>query len=287
MSIAVFLINLERDADRLAYMAQAIGDAGLAFTRVKAVYGLDMPDWVKPYFLNADGTIASGLRRGEVGCYASHLVVAREMIEQNLPYALVFEDDLEFPANFVPLIEAALAHLPLEWDIVRLSNPPKAAYFPYAALPDSYELALYARVPNNTGASLLSLSGAKKLLRPGMRMLQIDEHLRRPWDLGLETFGIIPAPIRSNIFDVSTIDAMDTRGLGHESWLKKLGRRHWPRPVMLWRQLSWQLRHLGVSGLVRSIVRTWNVSLKRRLFGKAKATHQHFRLAHLAHRIKQ
>lgn len=264
-AIPIFLINLDRDADRLSFMAAALAKLGLSFERIPAVLGLDMPEWVKPFFLRPDGTIASQLKRGEVGCHASHLVVARRMVEAGIPMALVFEDDLALPDDLATLVDAAVRVAPEGWDIIRLSNPPKAAYLPVAGLPGTRELVLYSRIPNNTGASLLSLSGAKRLLIPGQRTYQIDEHLRRPWDLGMETYGIVPAPIRSNIFDTSTIDAMETRGLGRESPLAKLARRRIDPPAMLLRQLRWQYTHLGIGPWLRAILVGLKISLARRL----------------------
>lgn len=253
--LPVLLINLDRDPGRLAHMRAELGRAGLGFTRVPAVLGLAMPDWARPYFLDEAGRIASTLRPGEVGCYASHLVAAQRIVAAGLAHALVLEDDLDLPADLGPLLGAALAALPAGWDILRLSNPPKAPYRGLAALPGGRELALYSRVPNNTGAQLLSLSGARKLLRPGLRTLPIDEHLRRPWDLGLETYGIAPAPIRSNIFDASTIDAIGDRGLGRESLLAKLARRRIGGPADWLRQWRWQRARLGLAGLLLARLR--------------------------------
>lgn len=267
----IFLINLDRDADRLALMGAALAKLGLTFERIPAVLGLAMPAWVQPYFLDAGGAIASKLRVGEVGCYASHLVVARKMVAEGIPAALVFEDDLEFPEDFAALIMETLRIAPAGWDIIRLSNPPKAPYVPVADLPGGRDLALYARVPNNTGASLLSLSGAKKLLRPGPRDLQIDEHLRRPWDLGMETYGIVPAPIRSNIFDTSTIEAMDARGLGGEGLLKKLARRRIAGPGMALAHFNWQIARLGAIGWLRATLLGIADSLSRKLGGRKNA----------------
>lgn len=252
-SCPIFLINLDRDPDRLVHMGAEIGRAGMHFERIPAVFGMEMPGWIEPYFLNLNGDIASNLRRGEVGCYASHLVVARRMVDANIPLALVFEDDLELPADFRALIAAMVQLLPTGWDIVRLSNQPKSAYVPVTALPGERELARYFRVPNNTGASLLSLSGARKLLRSGLRDIQIDEHLRRPWDLGLETYGVVPAPIRSNIFEVSTIDIMHARGLSIETAMTKLARRRFASPQAIINQMRWQIARFGLFGWARCL----------------------------------
>jgi glycosyl transferase family 25 len=250
--IPSFLINLDRDSDRLRHMQEEARRAGLELERVPAIYGLAMPDWLRPYFLDHAGAIASALKPGEVGCYASHLVVARRILDENLPFALVFEDDLVLPADLVPLLEAAIAAMPGGWDILRLSNPPKSATMALAPLPGNRQLVIYARVPNNTGAQLLSRAGAAKLLSPGRRTLAIDEHLRRPWLLKLETFGIVPAPIRSNIFD-SSIDQIGDRGLGRESALAKARRRHYGRPSEWLAQVRWQLGHLGLRGWLGAI----------------------------------
>jgi glycosyl transferase, family 25 len=264
----IFLINLDRDLDRLAVMRGALDGLGLAFERVPAVLGLAMPAWVRPYFLNPDGTIASTLRRGEVGCYASHLVVARRIVDDAIPFALVLEDDLALPADFPALLPALIAAAPPGWDIIRLSNPPKTPYVPLLDLPGGCEIATYLRVPNNTGASLLSMSGAKKLLAPGVRDLQIDEHLRRPWMLEMETYGVVPAPVRSNIFEGSTIDALESRGLGVENALNKLVRRRFDPPAMLFAQIRWQIAHLGAIGWLRAILTGLGLSLARKVTGR-------------------
>lgn len=267
--LGALLINLDRDPDRHAHMAAEFARVGLPYERIPAVLGLAMPAWVKPYFLDASGNIASGLKAGEVGCYASHLMVAKHLIDCGRAYALICEDDLTLPDDLVPLLEATLTRLPAGWDILRLSNPPKAAYRVIADLPGGRNLVIYSRVPNNTGCHLLSRSGAEKLLAPGLRSLQIDEHLRRPWRLGMETYGIAPAPVISNIFD-STIDAISDRGLGLESWVAKTRRRDLGSPSDWVRQITWQVRHLGVPGVLSAFVRTHLASLvKKRGQGQA------------------
>lgn len=252
MEFASYLINLDRDPDRLAHMRGEFAREGLAVERVSAVLGLAMPDWVKPYFLDAEGRIASALKPGEVGCYASHLVVAKRLLEDGHAFALVCEDDLILPDGILPLLQEAVAALPEGWDILRLSNPVKAPWQVRATLARGHDLAVYARVPNNTGAHLLSRAGAAKLLAPGLRHLQIDEHLRRPWLLGIETYGIVPAPIRSNIFD-STIDQIGDRGLAREGTWQKLKRRHIGSPREWLAEIRWQVSHLGAAGWLGAV----------------------------------
>lgn len=260
----VILINLDRDADRLAHMAGELGRVGLAFERLPAVLGLAMADWQKPYFLNEAGAVASRLKPGEIGCYASHLLAARRIVDGALPAALVLEDDCALPGDLADLLAALTDNLPADWDIVRLSNPPKSPWQSLAPMPGGRDLVRYSRVPNNTGAQLLSRRGAAKLLAAGLRSLPIDEHLRRPWLLGLATYGVVPAPIRSNIFQ-STIDALGDRGLSRESRLAKLARRHIGGPAQWRAEFAWQRAHLGAAGYAEALARSLAASAMRKI----------------------
>jgi glycosyl transferase, family 25 len=214
-AIPVFLINLDRDQDRLRYMQYQLAVAGLRFTRVPAVLGAEVPEDLQPYFWDTGTGRISPLKPGEIGCYASHLVILQEVASGTLgPAVLVLEDDLQFAPDFAQALASLLSNLPKTWDIIRLSNPPKRAYVPVLDLGLGRELVRYSKIPNNTGAYLISPSGAKRFLQPSLRLRAIDEEMRRPWSTGLDTYGVVPPFIVSNIFD-SSIDMMEDRGLMH------------------------------------------------------------------------
>ena len=71
----VFVINLDRDTERMASMAESLGRLGLPHVRVPAVLSKEIPGW--------EAMVDGGLyysrnrnvmpRPGEVGCYLSHL----------------------------------------------------------------------------------------------------------------------------------------------------------------------------------------------------------------------
>lgn len=206
----VLFINLERSIDRRGHMEGELGRVGLVFERVAGIPGADLPDRFKPYFCTPDGQLASPLKLGEVGCHAAHLAAYERFLAGSEATALVLEDDVHLPADLAPLLARILAKLPADWDIVRLSNTPKRAYVPLDPIADGYHLVRYSKVPTLASAYLLSRAGARKLLAPGLRVHAIDEYLRRPWLMDLDTFGIVPPPIRLMSFD-SNIDAFEDR----------------------------------------------------------------------------
>ncbi|MGD9816780.1 MAG: glycosyltransferase family 25 protein [Hyphomonadaceae bacterium] len=207
MSPAILVINLDRDADRLAYMQAQLARAALPFARFSAIDGADLPAPMRSYF--PPGT---PLSRGEIGCYASHLAICQRIAARRVRApVLVLEDDVALPGDLPALMASLILALPPRWDIVRLSYPSKRITRPVAPLGDGRELVRYSQTPTSTGAYLISRSGAEKFLAPQPRRLPIDHDLRRVWAWDLETYGVMPAPVRADAFGGSTIDAMGSR----------------------------------------------------------------------------
>lgn len=210
MNIPSIVINLERDVDRLKHMQQELDQAGLTLQRFDAVRGDAIPESAAALF-HAD--VSRLLSPGERGCYASHLEVCLKIASGQIASpALVFEDDVRLAPDFAIALQETLRALPAEWDLVRLSNNPKHACFNQARLSGGRHLVRYSNVPGSAGAVLWNRSGAEKFLKPPLRLLPIDQDLRRVWVWNLNTFGISPAPVERDIFDVSSIDSFAAPG---------------------------------------------------------------------------
>ena len=239
----IYLINLNRDTGRLALMTEQLNRLGLPFERFPAIHGVDMPEWLRPYFLSANGSIASDLRLGEVGCYASHLAVMARIAESNQP-ALILEDDLEFDSDF-PEILRSIHALPKDWDIVRLSNP-KRRTVTVGRLCAGRDVVKYSRIPTTTGACLVASAGARKFLDWKIRRdAPYDHDVRRVWDCGLTTYGVLPPSVRHPAGGKSTITAMDETGPGR-AFVKT------PSLAELLRQFAYTLRWLGPINYIRA-----------------------------------
>jgi len=202
------LINLDRDVARLEHMQKQLAQAGITFSRQAGVMGDNVPDDLRPYFFDAGGSPKTSMKRGEIGCYASHLRALKRVASGELGYTvLVMEDDLLIPVDLKKIIADAQHAMPAGWDILRLSSPPRRAYVPLARI-GTRLLIRYSKIPNSAGAYLITPTGAQKFLQYGVRGLTFDDDLRRPWFHAMETYGIVPSPITAGVLQ-SSIDSIE------------------------------------------------------------------------------
>lgn len=179
-------------------MSDQLNRLSLPFERIEAIYGTRLPEWLKPYFMNSHGEVASELKVGEIGCYASHLLVMKRIAEGNSP-ALVLEDDLDISPDLPAILDAS-DKLPKGWDIIRLSNPYKRRFFPVCPIVGQYQAVKFSRVPASAAAYLITPKAANHFLTyRGLRTLPVDQDLRRTWECGLTTYGVFPRPVIPDI----------------------------------------------------------------------------------------
>jgi glycosyl transferase family 25 len=200
--LPVFLINLDRSRDRLAeFDAQARG-AGLSYERFAAVDGrTGLPERLRDEFARSDR-----LSNGEVGCYASHLSIAQRVTEHAWNAAIVLEDDAVLVHDFAACASQAIRAAPPGWDIIHFSTDFKRAAYRIGSLDCGRHVVRHARLPANTAAYAISLSGARKLSRPGARSIPIDMEFRYAWLRQLDIYGVFPAPVSQRKSVRSTID---------------------------------------------------------------------------------
>jgi len=92
-SIPLFLINLDSRADRLKKMISKLGD--LPFERIAAVDGqnLDERGLVSP-------SARFRMAKNEIACILSHKLIWQKIVDDNIPYACVLEDDVHLSSSF-------------------------------------------------------------------------------------------------------------------------------------------------------------------------------------------
>lgn len=107
--ISIFVVSLARATDRRAAMARHLQDMGLSFEITDAVDGRALSKTELDKLMNcAEGV---SLSPGDVGCYLSHINIYRQMVDRNIPLALVLEDDASLSPSFAPLLRDGLKNV--------------------------------------------------------------------------------------------------------------------------------------------------------------------------------
>lgn len=165
--ITAFYINRECDVLRRQRMEKEFARCAIPAERFSAVEGRAVPDWLASFY---DGRMTAG----EVGCSASHLSVYRMIVERDLPFALVLEDDARIDDDCNVVVDRAVQSAPEGWDIIRLINTSKRPVQKVAQIDDRRQLVYYVRIPLRTAGLIVSNAGARKLLTPRLVKLPID-----------------------------------------------------------------------------------------------------------------
>lgn len=204
----IVVINLDRDVDRMAHMHAQLVASGVKYQRFAALTADRLPAELARYF-----PFGTPLSPGEIGCYASHLAIMQSVARGEAPSpTLVLEDDVGLPNDLPALLDALIAALPVQWDIVRLSYHTKSITRPIARIDERRHLVRYSRVPTTTGAYLISATGARKFLQYRPRHRPIDHDLRRVWEWDLDTYGVDPPPVQHGVLEASSIDQLSPAG---------------------------------------------------------------------------
>jgi glycosyl transferase family 25 len=249
--VQIFIINLDRSPDRLAFMRGQAERLDFEFERVAAVNGLDVPSWLSDEFAGPHS-----LFPGEVGCFASHLIAAKQIVSRDLDAAIVMEDDAVLPSDFMAIVENAVKVAPTGWDVIHLCSLFKKSVISIDYLESGRRLVRYTQWPASAVAYVLSNRGARKVLSPRQRILPLDIQTRYAWRQGLDIVGVYPAPVTQRGTFSTTVRVGARRA--SKPWLAG--------PFSLFYGAMWTARKIGVSAYIQGIA--WNyVNSTRKYLG--------------------
>jgi glycosyl transferase family 25 len=219
----IFVINLATSPERRRACAEQLVRLGLLPTFVDAVDGRRMSDAEIAAIVDEDGRLRRApkpLTKAEVGCYLSHWQVLQRIVAEDLPQALVMEDDL-LANDELPSVLAALNAKPLPpYDMIKLgiSEPQVKPFTPILPLTESAELVRHHNVVNSNLAYVITRAGAERFLRYGMPIrYPVDVAMNRAWRHGMDILGVRPWPVTPNPAFASTIggERFEEKAAGH------------------------------------------------------------------------
>jgi glycosyl transferase family 25 len=192
----VYVINLDRDVERMASLAGSLQSLNLPFERVSAVLGKDVPNWEK--LVDAELYGARNRlpmpRPGEVGCYLSHLKVMEAFLRTDAPWCVILEDDVDVKPECVEVL-AALGQQD-DWDLVKLFCFHSGLPVRKRALTAAHHLVVHLTRTTSSAAYAVNRRGAETLLKSMLPIVeQVDHALERHWETGLRVRGVRPLPV--------------------------------------------------------------------------------------------
>lgn len=172
LSIPTFIINMERNIDRKKSMIEKIKDSGLNnFNFVKAIDG--KTDLCNHNFKVKDNI---NINIGEIGCFLSHLNIWKYIIDNNIEYALILEDDTIFNTTFNFYMNYIMKniHLYKSYDLIKINN--------FRNINNKIcldDIMLTIDHIYNASSYIISKNGAKKIieLKPDENIIPVDDYL--------------------------------------------------------------------------------------------------------------
>ncbi len=122
----IFVINLEKDHDRRESITRQLNELRLPFEFVPGVLGsaLSAKELAECYDdKKARRYLCMSLVPAHIGCSVSHTNVYRQIIERNLPCALVLEDDVVLPPSLPQMLPRLRDALNMQRPEVVLLSP--------------------------------------------------------------------------------------------------------------------------------------------------------------------
>lgn len=167
----VFLINLKREPERKNLMVRQFKKFSIDFDLFQAIDGrspkfIDQIKGVpRSKYFNSWDQHPRELLNTEIACALSHQAVYKIIVEKEIPYALILEDDVVltkklafFLGNYLKFIK-----IPRDVEVINLfSDSPGKIIFP-EIFPHHF-LFQFTRMPNRASAYIITNSGAKKMI---------------------------------------------------------------------------------------------------------------------------
>jgi len=101
----IFIINLKRSINRRKRMERKMKELELAFQFYEGIDGQVLSQEELLKYIAPDHQFHRQFKRGEVGCFLSHYLLYKKIVEEKIPYALIMEDDIDISPRFPELLK--------------------------------------------------------------------------------------------------------------------------------------------------------------------------------------
>lgn len=197
MTVAAYLINLDRSRDRLAAIAPQLDTLALPWQRIQAVDGraLGDPPWPEfdaSFFARRWGKAPNP---GAYGCYMSHYRAMQAFLDEGADIGLIVEDDAVLGPDLREAIDDAIG-CRQQWDVAKLGGYHWGWPAKVADLGAGRCLVAFLQRQTGSVAYLLNRRAAKSYVAGLLPMrVPFDHELDKAWRYRMRVRGIRPFPI--------------------------------------------------------------------------------------------
>ncbi|OZB42335.1 MAG: glycosyl transferase [Alishewanella sp. 34-51-39] len=275
MRYKIFIINLARSPERYQQaLAQLAAWPDLPVERIDAADGRALSEAeINQYYSAALNHRLHHkiLKPGEKGAFISHIRCWQQIVEQQLDFALILEDDFLVDGDLPALLKAiteltqpwileddflvdgdlpallkAITELTQPWHLLKLAMPNKQQKIIAGKQEPAFSLIHFKKNPISAVAQAVSLDGAKLLLARELPFGRpVDVSMQYSWQLGFQALGMWPLIFKPDLGFESTISGKQNEQVN--------------RRVFYWRRLEFSLanlwhnlRHYGLVALLQA-----------------------------------
>lgn len=183
-SIPVFVVSLARALDRRSEIRNHLDSLGIQYRLMDAVDGREMSE------ADRAKVVAPGIsiHAGAIGCYLSHLNIYSAMLAEDIPLALILEDDARLSPRAVALLKQGFKSLDFDYCFLDSDDHNDRGPIYYdrdegVLVADGVYAYRLSAGPQTTHAYLITLEGARQRMEhafPIAKAIDLYDHLPYP-----------------------------------------------------------------------------------------------------------
>ena len=219
--VPVYIVSLKDATERRALISKHLRGLGIEYELIDAVRGASL-DLKYRNEVNPAGNMSMGA----LGCYLSHIQIYERMVRQNIPVALILEDDTVLHYSVKDLIENGCETLDFDYCFLGSDDCGDEGYVFYdlkksEKIYNQHHAYLLSSGPYCSNAYLITFEGAKKRMSCALPACTAIDHYHflpyRPRFMAI-------IPMLAFVNEQSAVDSMSSMTW---SGLQKVARKHW------------------------------------------------------------
>jgi glycosyl transferase family 25 len=204
MQPPIFVINLDSSPERFRNTKAQFENLKINVTRLPGVLGNALSDKTinQSYskYLNFKKSDRP-LSKGEIGCYLSHRKAWQKIVDMDVPFGVVVEDDIFIEELFEDALNA-ISNFSFNWDLIKLApykNKTRSVRIE-KQISSQFKLVINSKTITGCAGYAISRSAAIKLLRTTYPFFRpVDTDLQHFWEHNIDIYALHPFVVKQDL----------------------------------------------------------------------------------------